>query len=129
RNARFNNITVNTAGSNAVNVTRTAGASDVRFTDLTIESAGNVGVNILADGAGEFDITLDNADISGVGEQGILLDTGVNNVGRVDFFLTDSTVSATSNSAFEAVLDEGLGNLRFLIQDNDLTSDNATDAT
>jgi len=118
------NVTVNTTTGNAIDVTHTGTAtSDVDFNNVTAVSGDSVGINILANGTGEFDLTIDNSTIGSVtGTEGILLDTGAN-AGRVDFILTNSTVTADNDEAFRAVLnDSDTAVVTFVLDNNDFTN-------
>ncbi len=127
RNTSLNGVTVNTSGNNAINVTHNnTTIADVTLTGVTVES-GDRGVNVSATGSGQFDLTMNNVDISGITQEGVFFDTG-GNANRVDFTMTNSNVVAGSDQALEATLDAAIGDVRFLIQNNDFNS-NSSDAT
>jgi len=119
--ASVNNVTINAAGANSVLVTHDVGsASDVSLNNLTMSGATGNGVSILSDGTGEFDLSITGANIttSGAGVNGILYELGAAHIGRSDFTLTGSTINAANASAMIATLDNGTGDVRFLIQNN-----------
>jgi hypothetical protein len=125
---RATNTNINSGTANAVEVTHNnATASSVSFDGVTVTN-GDVGFMITAAGSGELDVVLDQILISGVAQQGLLLDTDAGS-NRVDLTLTDSSITAADASAVAAVIDGGSGNVRFLIQGNTLTNNSATDAT
>ena len=128
-NASLLFTTIDVTGANAVDISHTA-ATIMRstFQDVTITS-GEVGFNVSANSTAETNVVIDGATIAAgsVNQEGILIDTGASS-NRVDFTLTDSVITADSASAVAATIDEGTGNVRFLIQGNEITSDSATAA-
>lgn len=124
RNLTVNNTTVNASG-NAVNVSHdNAVVSKNTFNDLTIES-GAIGTSIFANGTGQFDVVMNDVEISGISDEGIFLDTGAS-ADRVDFTITGSLVTAGDNEAFLATLDDtDTANVRFLIDPNNQFSNNS----
>ncbi len=118
-NATINNVTVDAAGANAVKVTHSNGAvSKVRLNSLTVTDAGDAGIDVLSDGTAEFDLTVNNSNLAGVTNEGIRYELGANHTGRSDFTLTGSNITSANNNALQATLDNGLGNVHFLIQNN-----------
>ena len=127
QNASINSVTVTTTGSNAVSVTHTAATtSDVSFSNLTVAGAGDRGVNVLANGIGEFDLTLSGATIGSVGDEGIFFDTGAS-AGRVDFTLSNSTITVGDQNALLATLDDSdTADVRFAIDNNTFNNASGT---
>ena len=122
-NANLSGLTVSSTGvtSDSVRVQHTDGASsDVTLNALTIANAANNGVNILSNGTGEFDMAITNSNITTTdpGNEAVVYDMGAAHTGRSDLTLTGSTLIADGDHAFLATLDEGTGDVRFLIQQN-----------
>ncbi|MEM8944229.1 MAG: hypothetical protein AAGD11_03525 [Planctomycetota bacterium] len=119
--ANLSGLTVVSGAADSVRVQHTdAATSDVTLNTLTITGATNNGVNIISDGTGEFDMAITNSNIStsGAGNEAVFYDLGANHQGRSDFTLTGSTLSADADNALQATLDQGTGDVRFLVQQN-----------
>lgn len=132
--ATINNTTVNggagsnTGDSDTVLVTHSSAvASSATFNNLAIAYSGGVGMNVNFNSTADSDLVVNNSSIIGVAQQGLLLDTGAN-ITNVDFTLTNSLITAGNNSAVEAILDEGVATIQFLIQNNTISNTSAGNA-
>lgn len=123
----FNNVTVTTTGSDAVNILHTStSSSDISFNNLTVAGAGNRGMDVLANGSAEFDLSVSNSTINAVGDEGIFFDTGAS-AGRVDFTLTNSTITVGDQNALLATLDDSnTADVRIVIDNNTMSNASGT---
>ena len=133
-NAVFNDVTTTTAGAfDGVQVTHTTNAaSNVLFNNLTHTDSGTGnGVVVTDNGIGELDFTLRNStlEVTAANSLGFNLVTGAN-TGEIDIELDGNTINAGSNSAVNADLSAGTGDVQFLVNGgNAWTNSSVADAT
>jgi hypothetical protein len=84
------------------------------------------GVDIFANGLNQLDVNMNNVTITLADQTGIALDTGASS--RLDLTLMNATVGVQNASAFLATVDDGPGDVRFLIMNN-VFSNNSANAT
>jgi hypothetical protein len=128
RNVTINNMTIDAEGDFGVdiNLDGAVANSDVNFNNLTVNGADISGVDIFANGLNQLDVNMNNVTITLADQTGIALDTGASS--RLDLTLMNATVGVQNASAFLATVDDGPGDVRFLIMNN-VFSNNSANAT
>jgi hypothetical protein len=132
-NAVFNDVTVTSTNGSAAVVTHTQGIqSNFVFDNLTFTGGATSqnGVELFDNGTGELDFTLRNSTINtAAGGDAAFLFTAGANAGEVDIRLQGNTQLETGDAiAVSAVVDQGSGNVQFLVTNNTVTN-NSQDPT
>jgi hypothetical protein len=127
-NAVFNDVTANSSAGRAVIATHTVTTpATIVFDNLTSTGvAGSLaGVELVDNGTGELDFTLRNStiDMTASNTNAFFFNAG-NNSGEVDVRLEDNALLTGDAIALRAAINQGTGNVQFLITGN--TVDNTS---
>lgn len=130
-NAVFNDVTANSSGGRAVIATHTVTTpATIVFDNLTStgQAGSGAGVELVDNGTGELDFTLRNStiDMTAANTNAFFFNAG-NNSGEVDVRLEDNALLTGNAVALRAAINQGTGNVQFLITGNTVDN-NSTSA-
>jgi hypothetical protein len=130
--AIFNDVTANSSGGRTVLATHTVTTqSTIVFDNLTSTGVvgSGAGVELVDNGTGELDFTLRNStiDMTAANTNAFFFNAG-NNSGEVDVRLEDNSLLTGNAVALRAAINQGTGNVQFLITGNTVDNTSASAA-